>query len=152
MPRMTAVLVVLCPALALAEPPKPAADPSGLSGYWKPQSVVSDGVEQFQDSKARDAVVLVVKDGEYRVYIYKDKAKDLGVRLVTAALKADATQKTIELTILDGERKGLKCHGIFEVRDGTLKLCYGPADKLRPATFAAPAGSQLFCETWQAEK
>jgi uncharacterized protein (TIGR03067 family) len=150
--RITAVLVVLCPALASAEPPKPAADPTGMTGYWKPQSVVSDGVEQFQDSKSRDAVVLVVKEGEYRVYFYKDKAKDLGVRLVTAELKADDAQKTIELTIKDGERKGLKCHGIFEIRDGTLKLCYGPADKPRPTTFAAPAGSQLFCETWQAEK
>jgi uncharacterized protein (TIGR03067 family) len=152
MPKFLAIFIALCPAVAVAEPPKPTLDPTGMTGFWKPESVVYDGVEQFADAKARDAVVLAVKNSEYRVYFYKDKANDLGVRLVTADLKADAVQKTIELTIKDGERKGLKCHGIFEVRDGKLRICYGPADKPRPIAFASPAGSQLFCETWQAEK
>jgi uncharacterized protein (TIGR03067 family) len=123
-----------------------------MGGFWKPESVVYDGAEQFSDTAARQAITLVVKDGEYRVYFCKDKANDLHVRLVTAELKADAVAKTIELTIKDGDKKGLKCHGLYEVKAGKLRICYGPVDKPRPTEFAAPAGSGYFCEVWAAEK
>jgi uncharacterized protein (TIGR03067 family) len=154
MARSAVVLVLLYPCLiaAAADPAKPAPDPTGMGGFWKPESVVYDGAEQFADTAARRAITLVVKDGEYRVYFCKDKAKDLHVRLVTASLTADAAAKTVELTIKDGDKKGLKCHGLYEVKDGKLRICYGPVDKPRPTEFAAPAGSGFFCEVWAAEK
>lgn len=153
MARFAVVLVLLYPvATVTAEPPKGGADPTGLSGYWKPVSVLFDGQEQFGDATARKAITLVVKDGEYRVYFCKDPAKDEHVRLVTAELKADPGEKTLELTVKDGDKKGRRCHGIYQLRDGKLHLCYGPADQPRPTAFAAPAGSQLFCEVWTPEK
>jgi uncharacterized protein (TIGR03067 family) len=152
MARPAVVLLLFVPVLSAAEPPAPTRDATGLTGFWKPESVVFDGEEQFGDAKARQAITLVVKDGEYRVYFCKDKANDLHVRLVTAVLKADAGQKTIELTIKSGEKKGLKCHGIYEVKDGKLRVCYGSVEIPRPTKFEAPAGSQLFCEVWSVEK
>ena len=115
MARTAVVLVLLYPCLfaAAADPAKPALDQTGMGGYWKPESVIHNGEEQFSDPAARQAITLVVKDGEYRVYFCKDKAKDLHVRLVTAELKADAVAKTVALTIKDGDKKGLKCHGLY---------------------------------------
>lgn len=154
MARFAVVLVLLFPFVlaTAADPAKPALDPTGMSGFWKPASIVFDGVEQFADENARQAITLVVKDGEYRVYFCKEKAQDLHVRLATAELKTDATRKTVELTIKDGDKKGQKSHGIYEVKDGKLRLCYGPAEKRRPTEFASPVGSGYFCETWVAEK
>jgi uncharacterized protein (TIGR03067 family) len=154
MARFAVVLVLLYPCLpaAAADPAKPPADPPGLAGFWKPESVVYDGAEQFSDPNARQSITLVVKDGEYRMYFCKDRAKDLHVRLVTAELKADPAAKTVELTIKDGDKKGLRCHGVYEVSGGKLRLCYGPAEKPRPTGFDAPAGSGYFCEVWATEK
>jgi|SRR5579883_431834 len=129
-----------------------AADPTGVTGYWKPESVVFDGQEQFPDQAARKAVTLVVRGGEYRVYYCTDEKQDLGYRLVTASIRVNPAEKSVELTVREGERKGQKCHGTYEVKDGKLYLCYGPADKPRPTEFSAPAGSGLFCEVWAPEK
>src|SRR5690242_442274 len=84
MARSAVVLVLLYPCLVAAaaadggDKPRrsPAADPTGMAGYWKPESIVYDGVEQFSDAASRQAITLVVKDGEYRVYFCKDKEKD----------------------------------------------------------------------------
>ena len=158
MARFAVVLVLLYPCLVAAaddggdKPRRSPADPTGMAGYWKPESIVYDGAEQFSDAASRQAITLVVKDGEYRVYFCKDKAKDEHVRLVTAELKADPAARTVELTIKDGEKRGFACHGIYEVKDGKLRVCYGPVGKPRPTEFRAPAGSGYFCELWAAEK
>ncbi|MGL6097432.1 MAG: hypothetical protein ACRC7O_16745, partial [Fimbriiglobus sp.] len=95
---------------------------------------------------------LVVKGAEYRVYYIKDAAKDEHFRLFTADITCDPAAGTFELNVKDGQRKGERRHGIYSVSGGSLRLCYGPADKPRPATYAAPKGSGMFNEVWVAEK
>jgi uncharacterized protein (TIGR03067 family) len=146
MTRLAAVIVLLVPPVSVAD------DAKTVVGFWKPVSVVADGVERFPEGKSREAITLVVKDGEYRLYDCLDAAKDLHRRLVTAEIKLDPATKGIELTIKDGSRKGEKSHGVYELKDGKLRVCYGPADKPRPTSFDAPAGSGLISEMWTPEK
>lgn len=118
------------------------------AGYWKPQSVVFEGKEQMPDPSSRAAITLVVKDGEYRMYVLSNPQKKEFLRLFTADLRLDPATKSFELTVKDGEKKGFKRHGIYELKDGHLKLCYGPTEKPRPTRFESAPGSQYFLETW----
>jgi len=142
---------------ALAQDPAPAAAPAvsdevkRLKGFWKCESIVFDGAEQMGNPKEREALTLVVKDGEYRMYCLSDPAKNLHVRLFTGAIALDAATKTFTLTVTDGREKGKKVHGIYELTKDGFKTCYAPADKPRPAKFEAAKDSGQFVESWKAE-
>jgi uncharacterized protein (TIGR03067 family) len=72
------------------------------------------------------------------------------LKLAVANLTLDpaASPKSIAFEFAEGPLKGQKRHGIYEIAGNQLKLCYGPSDKPKPTTFAAPAGSGLFLEVW----
>jgi uncharacterized protein (TIGR03067 family) len=110
--------------------------------------VIYVGQEQMPDPKSRAAITLVVQDGEYRMYVLSDAKRQLHLRLFTADLRLDPASKAFELTVKDGDKKGQKRHGIYEVTDGRLRICYGPSEKPRPTRFEAPPGSDYFLETW----
>ena len=87
------------------------------------------------DANSRASITLVVKDGEYRLYVLSDPKRKLHLRLFTADLKLDPASKSFELTVKDGDKKGQKRHGIYEHKNGQLKLCYGPArSPVRPSS------------------
>ncbi len=132
-------------------PPPASAETKKLNGFWKCESIVFDGAEQMADPAQRSALLLVVKDSEYILFVVTNPAKDEGMRLVTAHIALDAATKTFSNTIVDGREKGKKVHGIYELADGKFKTCYGPADQPRPTKFAAGQGSGLFFETWKVE-
>lgn len=140
------------PASAVAPTGAVAEELKRMQGYWKPQSVVFDAAEQIPDGAARAKLTMVVKDSEFRTYYCQDAAKDVHFRLFTADLTLDPAAHTFELTVRDGQKKGDRRHGIYELSGATMKLCYGPIDKPRPTTFAAPKGSGVFLETWAVEK
>ncbi len=146
--RFLAVAVAVLAVGGAATAQSPDEEMKKWAGYWKPQSVVYEGKEQMPDPQSRASITLVVKDGEYRMYVLSDPARKLHLRLFTADLKLDPASKSFELTVKDGEKKGQRRHGIYELKDGQLKICYGPAEKPRPTKFEAPPGSEYFCETW----
>ena len=149
-----AVAVVVAGGLLQAQGPNPVAEEvKRLTGHYKPVSVQFDGAEQLpQDPKGRNALTLVIENGEYRAYFQPDPKKDSHFRLFTADLTLDPVAKTFELIIKDGQKKGERRHGVYEHAGSQLRVCYGPADKPRPTSFAAPKGSDWFCETWGLEK
>lgn len=132
--------------------PSFAADPKPWDGHYKPVSITFDEADQLLEADAKTRMTLVVKDGEYRMFWQKDKGSELYLRLFTADLALDPAAKTFSLTVKDGRKKGQLLHGIYERTGDTLKICYGPADKPRPTTFAATKGSGYFHEVWTAEK
>src|SRR5579885_3274402 len=93
-------------------------------GYWKPQSIVYEGVEQMPDPASRASITLGIKDGEYRMFVQSDPKEDKHLRLFTADLRLDPGSRGFELTIKDGQKKGERRHGIYEFKDGQLRLCY----------------------------
>ncbi len=130
----------------------PAGDLKKWQGFWKADSIKYDGVDQLADAKQRAMLTLVVKDGEYRMYFASDAAEDKHVRLFTADLALDPAAKTFALTIREGQKKGEKRHGIYDLSGGKLTVCYCPADKPRPTKFEAGKGADTFVETWSPEK
>jgi uncharacterized protein (TIGR03067 family) len=146
--RVLAVAVLVAAGGGAVLGQSPSEEMKKWAGYWKPESIIYDGKEQMPDPATRASITLVVKDGEYRMYVLSDPQRKLHLRLFTADLTLDPSAKTFELTVKDGEKKGHKRHGIYELKDGRLKICYGPAEKPRPTQFAAPPGSEYFFETW----
>ncbi len=146
--RALAAAVAVLAVCGVTRAQTPEEELKKWAGYWKPQSVVYEGKEQMPDPSSRASITLVVKDGEYRMYVLSNPQKKEYLRLFTADLRLEPTSKTFELTVKDGEKKGFKRHGIYELKDGHLKICYGPSEKPRPTRFEAPPGSQFFLETW----
>lgn len=157
---LAATAAVLSLTAARAAEPAPAPTPvpeeiKKLHGFWKPASVKHEGQEQLPDEKTRESLTLAVINAEYRMYFSPDTNADKKarkyVRLFAADLALDPKTHTFEVSVKEGQKKGSKQHGIYEHTGSTLRLCYGPADKPRPTTFAAPAGSGLFNEVWTFE-
>ena len=132
--------------------PTIAADIKPWEGHYKPVSIKHEDADQLLEADAKTRMTLVVKDGEYRMFWQKDMKSDLHFRLFTADLKVDSVGKSFSLSVKDGQKKGQELHGIFELSETELKLCYGPADKPRPTTFTAAKGSGCFFEVWAVEK
>lgn len=124
-------------------------DSASLNGYWKPESVQYDGKEQCPDAKSREPLTLVIEKSEYRMYYMTDAKEGKAIRLFVADFRMDSASRGFEMEVKDGNKKGLKVHGIYEVSNGTLKVCYGPIDKPRPTKFEAPTGSGQFNEVWK---
>ena len=152
-----AAALSVAPAFAQTPTPVPAVTPAvpeelkKLQGNWKCASIVFDGVEQMANPKEREALTLVVKAAEYRMYCVSDPAKDLHLRLFTGEIALDAANHTFTLTVVDGREKGKRVHGIYELANDQFKTCYGPADKPRPAKFEAAKDSGQFVESWKLE-
>jgi|YNPBryunderm2012_1023409.scaffolds.fasta_scaffold28781_2 uncharacterized protein (TIGR03067 family) len=122
-----------------------------FNGYWKPESVIADGVEQLSTPEAKASIILRIRNGEYAIFAIKDAKNDTGLRLCTAQLTLQQEPRTFELLITDGFRKGQRLHGIYDFAGERLRICYGPAELPRPTTFDAPKDSGRFCETWRKE-
>lgn len=127
----------------------PAGDLGAVQGNWKPLSV------QFEDKPQMSANDMVKVTGvydhaEYHLY-WADKSvsppKVLKLSVTTVAFDESTSPKSVAIT-LTGKLAGQKLHGIYELAGNQLKLCYGPADKPKPTTFAAPPGSGYYLEVW----
>ncbi|HVK17918.1 MAG TPA: TIGR03067 domain-containing protein [Fimbriiglobus sp.] len=146
--RAIAVAVAVLAVGGAVRAQAPDEEMKKWTGYWKPQSVVFEGKEQMPDPSSRASITLVVKDNEYRMYVLSDPQRKLHLRLFTADLRLDPALKSFELTVKDGDKKGQKRHGIYELKDGRLTICYGPTEKPRPTKFESAPGSECFLETW----
>ena len=143
--KTPAVDATVTPAKAEA----PAKAPAGvLDGVWLPEKCEYQGKDELEP-KLKDALRLSIEKGEHKLYFLTDPSKMIGQRLSTAVLTVDEKKGTFELAMNDGQRKGEKVHGIFEITGDTLKLCYGPSTEDRPTTFAAKAEQKgVFNEVW----
>ncbi len=122
--------------------------PKEIVGVWLPVSCQSDGAEQMGDKATREAVRLSIENGSHKLYYLTDPVEMKGQRLSSAAFVVDEKNGTFTLNITEGKKKGEKVHGIYELKEDTLKLCYGPADKARPEKFESLKGSDTFNEVW----
>jgi uncharacterized protein (TIGR03067 family) len=65
----------------------------------------------------------------------------------TFQLDSVPTPRTLDVTFTDGPEKGTKYLGIYDLRQDTWKFCRALAEKDRPTTFAAKAGSGHVLQT-----
>ena len=137
------------PAPANAALPVPAkVSPGVLDGVWVPEHCEYQGKDEL-DPKLKEALRLSIEKGEHKLYFLTDPVKMVGQRLSKAELTVDAKKGEFELAMNDGQRKGEKVHGIYELSGDTLKMCYGPSTEARPTKFEAKAEQKdVFNETW----
>ncbi len=66
--------------------------------------------------------------------------------------KLDPTKKPaqVDAVVTEGEDKGSKMRGIYELKGDTLKVCFDPQGKERPTSFTSKAGQ--FAAVVQREK
>lgn len=151
-----AVLGVMCmTTAALADPPAAPAgtDLAKLQGYWKPLQCETEG-KAMMPTDIMKQVTVVFDKNEYYLY-FKDSKTDkegkpivLRLALANVALDVNTFPKTIAFEFAEGQLKGKKSHGIYELSGNQLKMCYGPAEKPKPTKFESPANSGYFLETW----
>jgi uncharacterized protein (TIGR03067 family) len=139
-------------ALAVGQPPATPStaqsDMALLQGYWKPLQIEFEGKSQVTNADELKKLTAVFDQSEYHLY-FKDAGKDpIKLAVMNVTLDPSTNPKTILFEFARGELKGQKRHGIYELAGNQLKLCYGPVEKPKPATFAAQANSGLFLEVW----
>lgn len=131
-------------------PNMPPGDLGTLQGNWKPLQVEFEGKAQMSAEEMKK-ITTVFDQAEYHLY-FADKdttpPKVLKLAVMNVALDETTKPKSISFEYASGPLKGQKRHGIYEVAGNQLKLCYGPGDKPKPTTFAAPKDSGHFFEVW----
>jgi uncharacterized protein (TIGR03067 family) len=60
--------------------------------------------------------------------------------------------KTIDYEIVEGDNKGKKVLGIYEIDGDKVKFCFSTPDKDRPSEFTAKAGSGNTLSVWKRKK
>jgi uncharacterized protein (TIGR03067 family) len=109
-------------------------DAEKLLGTWSYIKIVKAGEEAAKERMV--GKVVVTKDkltlkGEQADFVMK-------YELDTTKLPA-----TIQLTIVESPfGEGAKAHGIIDVKDDQMQLCYAGTDTELPKQFESPAGSE----------
>jgi len=116
-----------------------------LEGEWTMVSGERDG-QPLPDNFLKNAK-RVAKDGVSTI--------SFGDRVyMKARFSVDPTKKpkAIDYEILEGETKGKKVLGIYEIDGDKLKFCFATPDKDRPSDFTAKAGSGNTLSVWKRKK
>jgi uncharacterized protein (TIGR03067 family) len=146
--RLCGVLILALGSVA----PSAARDPlvegevKKLQGTWVRLYVVADGKKTVDGKKAPGKeITLTIKGGSYG-----------GEKFTVDPAKSP---KHIDVTTADGKGGAATLPGIYELKDGVLKLCFpfpfeGKTDGLgkRPAGFTIKAGSNDVLEVYELKK
>jgi uncharacterized protein (TIGR03067 family) len=119
------------------------ADPaSPLVGTWKVTSAIEDGLAREQSI----GTIYIFKEGSFTT-----NGKG-GEHSYSYAIDSTQTPGLIDITPLGGVRAGATRKGIYEIKDGTLKICFGiSVDAKRPTALASKEGSSLNLTTMKRE-
>jgi uncharacterized protein (TIGR03067 family) len=125
-------LLVVSMLLAADEPKSADEAAKQIEGVWQGVSLEQDG----NKNDDADKITVTIKDGKYEVKL-GDETTGKG------KLKLDATKKphAMDIMVEEGAGSGETQLGIYEVKDGMLKICFAKPDKPRPAEFSAKEGS-----------
>jgi uncharacterized protein (TIGR03067 family) len=129
-----------------------AGEDKKLQGAWEVTELIVGGMKVPE------------KDIAGMKFVFKDKTltivpanADTGVvDKRTFSIDVDPTKNpaTVNLTALDGEFKGTKSPGIYEVKGDVLRWCQSddPKSAERPKTFASPEKSSIYMFTFKRSK
>jgi uncharacterized protein (TIGR03067 family) len=142
---MKPAISVFALALALFQAPnaEDAAkkDLAAMQGTWILTALEADG-KDAPPAKLEGTVLKIEGD----LYLLKTKSASHQVRL---KLNATKSPKHLDMTFLDGANKDKTLEGIYEVKDGTLRIARGlTPDQRRPEQFATWPNTSYFVMTW----
>src|SRR5271169_571282 len=99
-----------------------------FQGTWTFESSVTGGDELPADHLK---MFVVTFEGDK----YTVKKGDEVIQVGTQKLDPSRSPKAIDVTVAEGLNKGATMLGIYEVSGNTLKVCFDPEGKKRPAEF-----------------
>jgi uncharacterized protein (TIGR03067 family) len=143
------LLLLLIPATVLligADDPKEAAkkELKKLQGTWMLIGHVENGQTTTEEQNKKAKVKLVVKGDKYTIS-FGDTVAGKG----TIQLDPKKKPKEIDNTLGDGPFKGKAMLGIYELKDGVLRICNAVPGKPRPKEFSAKKGSGRYLITYK---
>lgn len=112
-----------------------------LKGRWQAEDVVNDGMQQ-------DLMLKIEIDGEKLTAHVGDSAIELKMKV-----DPGCNPKVIDVTFVgenDQADKGQILEGIYELKDGKLRMCLSTPQGIRqrPQKFESPAGAELVLITF----
>jgi len=108
-----------------------------FQGTWTFESVEAGGKEE---PAAEFKGMTVTFEGDK----FTVKKGDEVIQAGTQKLDPSRSPKTVDVTVAEGLSKGAVMLGIYEIKGDTLKVCFDPEGKKRPAEFKSASGSQTF--------
>lgn len=73
---------------------------------------------------------------------YTVRKGDEVIQAATQKLDPSRSPKALDVTVAEGPNQGAVMLGIYEISGDTLKVCFDPEGKKRPAQFKSAPGSQ----------
>lgn len=118
-------------------------DRKQIEGTWKVVAAILYG-SKVPEAEAQKLSVVNGSDGAWSI---RSEGKEIGKG--TSAIDPTAEPKTIDFTPTEGDAKGLKYLGIYELDENTRRLCFSRPGKERPTEFTSAPGSQDILVTFQ---
>ena len=120
-------------------------DRTQLQGEWSMVSGSADG--SAMPEAMRTTARRVCKDDETTVTVG-------GQLFMKAKFTIDPSRKpkTIDYQMIDGQTKGKKQLGIYEIDGDTVKFCFGSPGSERPPDFTSKPGDGRTLSVWKRKK
>lgn len=122
-----------------------AKDRKKIEGTWRIVALEVNG----NQAKEEDAKKLTVINGSDGTWSLRSEGKE--VSKGTSIFDPTQRPKAIDFTSTEGEGKGNKYLGIYEIGETTRKLCFAPPGEERPTEFSSAPGSKHILVEFQRE-
>jgi uncharacterized protein (TIGR03067 family) len=119
-------------------------DPKEIQGNWKP--VKAELAGQPMPEAVLKTISLKLDNGKYEVFVGEEP--DRG----TYTLDSSSKPKSMIITGTEGPNHGKSFPAIYELKDGTLRICYDLFGAKRPTEFRTSAGTRLYLVTYNRRK
>ena len=133
-----------------------AAGKTDLVGTWEVTELVAGGMKVPDKDIAGMKFVFAKDKDETKLTITPPTADGGIVEKRTFTVTIDGAKKpaTVDLVALDGDFKGTKSPGIFEIQGNVLRWCQpdDPKDAKRPTEFKSPEKSSIYLFTFKRGK
>ncbi len=119
-------------------------DAKAVQGNWKPVKAELAG-QPMPDSVLK-MISLKLDNGKYEVFVGEEP--DRG----TYTLDSISKPKSMIITGTEGPNHDKTFLAIYELKGGTLRICYDLSGAKRPTEFKTSAGTQLYLVTYNRKK
>ena len=151
LPRMKNIinLVYVCATLVLGASLNVLAadsldDARAVQGNWKP--IKAELAGQPMAGEILQTISLKLDQGKYEVFV--GEAPDRG----TYTIDSTTSPKSMTVIGTEGPNRGRTFPAIYEIKAGTLRICYDLSGAKRPAEFKSLPGTKLYLVTYQLQK
>jgi uncharacterized protein (TIGR03067 family) len=130
--------VWLVGAVVFASPPAKADDAQDLIGVWEPIAAETEGNEVPPEAVKQLTVLLTFKITQTKITTPLDDDDTE----ISYSLIPDSNPKGIDTVDLNGDAKGTRNKGIYELKGDTFRMCMGPKNGPRPKSFTTKPGAE----------